>query len=80
MCALSWRVKLLSTGAINTRAVERLARKLYEANHPGDTPWTRRGWEVRQEWQAKARNRIETVGFSLDRFDFWHEIKSLFGH
>jgi hypothetical protein len=69
---------LLNTGVINTRAIERLARKMYEAKHPGATPWTRRGWEVRQAWHTKARQRIEGVGHSLDRFELWRKIKSLF--
>ena len=69
---------MLNTGVINTRAVERLARKMYEAKHPDGMPWTRRGWEVRQAWQTKARQRIEGVGLSLDRFELWREIKSLF--
>ena len=78
MCAWSWRARLLNTGAASTLAVERLARQMYEASHPGDTPWTRRGWEVRQAWLAKARNRIEDVGLSLDRFEIWRELKALF--
>lgn len=69
---------MLSTGTADLRAVERLARKLYDANDPGDIPWARRGWDVRKGWLNQARQKLEGVGASFDGLYIWHKIKSLF--
>jgi hypothetical protein len=61
----------------SARGIERLARKMYEANHPGGTPWPRRGWDIRQVWLGKARQRIEGGGAPVERSRVWREIKLL---
>ena len=71
ICAWSWRAKLHSA-----RGIERLARKLYEASHPADMPWPRRGWDVRQAWLGKAR-QVAGVGPTVERLPVWREIKLL---
>jgi len=49
------------------RAVELLARKMYEANDPADMPWIRRGWDVRQAWLRKAQRRLDDAGAGRHR-------------
>jgi hypothetical protein len=61
------------------RAIETLAQRMYEANQPGDVPWSRRGWVIRKTWLTRAQQRLETSGPLFGRLDFcriWEGFKS----
>lgn len=59
------------------RAVERLAEKLYLQSNPGNKPWLRLGWDVRESWLLKARESLDANGSSLDWLYFWRSGKPI---
>jgi hypothetical protein len=63
------------------RAIEALAQRMYEAAHPGELPWSRRGWVIRKTWLTRAQQRLERAEPLLGGFNprlLWQQIKSLF--
>jgi hypothetical protein len=58
------------------RAIETLARDMYEANDPRDTLWVRRGWATREIWLTAAKRRLESSEPSVGRV-LWSRITSL---
>jgi hypothetical protein len=54
-----------------SRAVEALARKLYEASNPGGVSWVRCGWTVRETWLDKALLQHEGGGHLLEWLFPW---------
>jgi len=62
-----------------TRAIERLAQKLYEqANaNPDAKAWVWLGWDVRESWLIRARDSIDRGGSSFNWLFFRKILRGL---
>jgi hypothetical protein len=66
---------LSNTDSRRARIVERLARRMYEANDAGGVPWLQRGWVVREAWLSKAQKKRDSAGSLIDRLYVWGRAK-----
>jgi hypothetical protein len=53
------------------RAVERLAKRLYDDSESGASSWLRLGWDKREIWLNQAREALTVPRSSFDWLYFW---------
>jgi hypothetical protein len=61
----------------SSRAIETLARKLYEASEPDGISWLRLGWTVRESWQNRALQEYQTSDRLFERIFPWRRTHAL---
>jgi hypothetical protein len=60
-----------------SRAIEALARKLYEASSPGGISWLRCGWTIREVWLSQAQQQQESGAQFLEWLFPWRKHHAL---
>src|SRR5690242_12349337 len=60
-----------------SRAIEALARKLYEASSPDGISWLRCGWTIREVWLGLALQQQESGAKLFERLFPWRKHHAL---
>lgn len=62
-----------------TRALERLAKKIYDESNSGPKPWLRLGWDVREAWLDKAEAMLGAAASPFEWLYFWRSARPYAG-
>jgi hypothetical protein len=54
-----------------TRALERVAKKIYDESNTTTKPWLRLGWDVREAWLDKAEAMLGAASSPFEWLYFW---------